>query len=90
MDISETRNINLKQSFLRDGVYLLADLIIFLYYIKFVFKTGELQYLSGDFNDFATTPLFIWTLLELITMLTNSKRRAVHDFIAKSVVVRTE
>jgi uncharacterized RDD family membrane protein YckC len=29
-----------------------------------------------------------WYLLEVITMLTNDKRRAVHDFIAGTVVVR--
>ncbi len=29
-----------------------------------------------------------WYLLELVTMLTNSKRRALHDFIAGTVVVR--
>ena len=32
---------------------------------------------------------FGWFAAELITMLTNAKRRAVHDFIARSVVVRT-
>jgi len=31
---------------------------------------------------------FGWFIAELVTMLTNSKRRAVHDFIAGSVVVR--
>lgn len=31
----------------------------------------------------------IWFWAELLTMLTNSKRRAIHDFIAGSVVVRT-
>ncbi|MDA1259853.1 MAG: RDD family protein [Planctomycetota bacterium] len=32
----------------------------------------------------------LWFLAELITMLTNSKRRAIHDFIAGSVVIRAE
>jgi len=31
---------------------------------------------------------FAWLMLEFITMLTNNKRRAVHDFIAGSVVTR--
>jgi len=30
----------------------------------------------------------VWFVAELVTMLTNAKRRAVHDFIARSVVVR--
>ena len=32
--------------------------------------------------------MFGWTLLEVLTMLTNAKRRAIHDFIAGTVVVR--
>ncbi|GLX77832.1 hypothetical protein tinsulaeT_11720 [Thalassotalea insulae] len=31
---------------------------------------------------------FAWFMIEFITMLTNNKRRAVHDFIAGSVVTR--
>ena len=31
-----------------------------------------------------------WVLLEVITMLTNTKRRAVHDFIAGTVVMRVK
>jgi uncharacterized RDD family membrane protein YckC len=30
----------------------------------------------------------IWLFLEMTTMLTNSKRRALHDMLAKTVVVR--
>lgn len=30
-----------------------------------------------------------WVAVELLTTLTNSKRRAVHDFLARSIVVRT-
>ncbi len=32
---------------------------------------------------------FLWFALEILTMLTNKKRRAVHDFIAGTIVVRT-
>jgi|KBSSwiStaDraftv2_1062776.scaffolds.fasta_scaffold128226_4 hypothetical protein len=31
----------------------------------------------------------LWFLAEVLTMLTNAKRRALHDFIAGTVVVRT-
>ena len=31
----------------------------------------------------------VWFLVEVLTMLTNEKRRALHDFIAGTVVVRT-
>ncbi len=88
LDVSENRNIDFKQSFLRDAVYLLIEIIGFLYFFILVVKTGDTHYLLGGFSDFAATPFFIWTLLEIITMLTNNKRRAIHDFIAKSVVIK--
>lgn len=31
----------------------------------------------------------LWFVAEVLTMLTNEKRRALHDFIAGTVVVRT-
>ena len=90
LDISETKTINLRQSILRDSFYLTVELIGFFYFIFMVVKNGDTQYFFDGFNDFAGTPFLIWTLLELITMFTNTKRRAIHDFLAKSVVVRTE
>ena len=33
---------------------------------------------------------FYWTVLELITMLFNQQRRAIHDYIAKTVVIRVK
>lgn len=35
-----------------------------------------------------TAPLLGWLALEIITMLFNEKRRALHDFLARTVVVR--
>lgn len=36
--------------------------------------------------DFA----FIWGMLELLTMFTNDRRRAIHDYIAKTEVIRVK
>ena len=33
--------------------------------------------------------LFLWFVVEFATLLTNAKRRALHDFIAATVVIRT-
>jgi uncharacterized RDD family membrane protein YckC len=90
LDVSETRNLSLKQAFLRDGVFLSLELIGLLYYGFWAIKTGEPGYLLHNFIDFPISPFGLWTLLEIITMLANSKRRAVHDYIAGSVVVRAE
>ncbi len=45
-------------------------------------------------NEFTFRPwtrfiLLVWTATEVITMLMNCKRRAIHDFIAGTIVVRT-
>ena len=32
----------------------------------------------------------VWSLLEIVTMLTNKRRRAIHDFIAGSIVCRVD
>lgn len=39
-------------------------------------------------NDKIMYSTFGWFGLEVVTMLTNNKRRALHDFIAGSVVIR--
>jgi len=36
------------------------------------------------------TAFILWFLLELLTMLFNRRRRALHDFIAGTVVIRTD
>ena len=89
LDITEEKNINLRQSMIRDSVYLIIQIIAFCYFLLRALKENNNAVFFTGFNDFSTTPLFIWSLLELMTMLTNSKRRAVHDFLARSVVART-
>jgi uncharacterized RDD family membrane protein YckC len=89
LDISETSTLTLRQSFLRDSFYLVIEIIGLLYFTFLVFQTGKTEYILNDYRSFADQPILWWTLIELISMLTNTKRRAVHDFLARSVVVRT-
>jgi hypothetical protein len=44
---------------------------------------------SGSFVVTTSWIWLAWLVLELLTMLTNPQRRALHDFIAGTVVVRT-
>lgn len=89
LNIDETRIINYRQAILRES----PELIVLLAYMIF-----KINYLLGhDLTPAATTLLMIlgsantiWFLLEIITTVSNDKRRALHDFIAKSVVVRKE
>ncbi len=90
LDISETRKITLRQSIYRDSFYLVVALVGLIYYSFLLAHSDDKQNILSDYSTFSDNPAFWWTLIELITMLTNSKRRALHDFIAKSIVVRTE
>ena len=48
------------------------------------------EYPSSGMFRWAQQICMYWGVLELITMLFNEQRRAIHDFIAKTVVVRVE
>lgn len=90
LDLTEQRNPTLRQAFFRDSGYILLNTFGLGYTIYLIVTD---QYPVGPASW--TLPLQIlggaalgWFLLELITMLTNSKRRALHDWIAGTVVVR--
>ena len=87
LDVSEERKMTLRQSWMRD-----------IGWIVLTVSDHALE-LSGAQpsieNPSALTALgamgfasFIWSALEIVTMLSNDKRRALHDWIAHSVVLR--
>jgi uncharacterized RDD family membrane protein YckC len=41
-------------------------------------------------NVAVTSALYVWIVASAIVMLSNKKRRALHDFLAKTLVVRTD
>jgi uncharacterized RDD family membrane protein YckC len=98
-DVSEEHLINLYRAILRDSVPILYTTFLSIYLIifsdtivnqtqqsianseiPFVVKIAGLWWLVG----------FLWFLAEVISMLFNKKKRAIHDFMANSVVVRIE
>jgi uncharacterized RDD family membrane protein YckC len=84
------KSVSLKQAVLRDVVPVLL-LLYFLFPQAQNILAGQLANRAyGDFSTFRNLFLALagWLLLEVITMLTNKKRRAVHDYIAGTVVVR--
>jgi uncharacterized RDD family membrane protein YckC len=90
MDVSETRKLTLRQAVLRDIFEWILALIGTLYYGYLVLRNNTEHSLITDYAEFSNNPFWIWTLIELVSMLTNRKRSALHDFIAGSVVVRTK
>lgn len=94
-DISE-RRLRMKQAVLRDIVPLALVLLGSCVYVPQVMRRDSIDFSNPPF---LTPPFFSqlfgelcmgWTLIDAATMLTNDKRRALHDYIAGSVVIRTE
>lgn len=87
LDINETKLLSLKQAILRDSLYLVIQLMGLLYFLYLVAKTGDLDIVIMDYRNFIDYSFLGWMALELLSMLTNEKRRAIHDWLAGSVVI---
>lgn len=90
MDLEERHTPTLSQAFLRDiGIVVLNTMS--LIYLAFLVLTAayvpgaEVTSAPGEILMWAAV---VWFALELVTMLSNEKRRAFHDFIARTVVIR--
>jgi uncharacterized RDD family membrane protein YckC len=90
LDLSETRIPTFKQAVLRDIGYIVLNCGCFIYFAVLV----ATQRYSRNAEAIDTPAIVLalatlgWFLLEVTTMLTNEKRRALHDYIAGTVVVR--
>ncbi len=89
VDVSEEKLLTLKQAIMRDSVYaglqivaLILVIINIVHYQRYT-MTIEEEALGGLLPFVGQA----WFILEVVTMLTNDKRRAFHDFMAGSVCV---
>ena len=87
---SETRGITVGRAILRDIVPVIGFLVSVGVSVVYTLTPVTLDSMSnfiviGGAYVFAS---ILWFVVEVITMLFNRKRRAVHDFIAGTVVVR--
>lgn len=86
--------MDLKQAILRDLPAVINTLIYILFSInnidifRQVHMGNPVPNLLPSWFWIISLFSFVWFLLEFITMLTNSKRRALHDFIAGTVVIK--
>ncbi len=78
------------QAFIRDLPY------FFIYFLETVILISIILFPYLAYSSSLSITLEVlnfaglaWLLLEIISMLFNEKRRAVHDFIAKTVVIKT-
>lgn len=86
----EEKTLSVKQAVYRSAVPLAILGLAFILKLKAVFDpTGFFLGLSIQWLVLLLSATnLVWFALEVITMLTNGKRRALHDFIAGSVVIR--
>lgn len=90
LDVSEERIPTFRQAFLRDIGYIVLNTLSLMYLVYLVLAgkyiaDAEISTLPGRILMWASLG---WFLLEIITMATNEKRRALHDYIAGTVVIR--
>jgi uncharacterized RDD family membrane protein YckC len=95
VDYHTEGKISVRQAWLREGIPALVSFFMLGWQV-FAIMNGRLSseaVVTGEFDLdkaswlVATLPS-LWFLAEVLTMLTNQKRRALHDFIAGTVVVR--
>lgn len=55
--------------------------------LSYVNKALEIEKMAPAWYEWASNAMLIWICAEFLTMLFNKKRRAVHDFIAGTVVL---
>lgn len=86
-DKSEKKQISFTQALLRD-ITPIGFLVIthFLAYLQEANGWNSLFYISLSVSFL----LFFWLILEPVTMLFNSKKRALHDYIAGTVVLKVK
>ena len=83
--------ISMRQAFMRDIVVVVLNTAL-LAISFYLILSGR----STEASSFTTTQAVIviaafgWSAAEIITWLTNKKRRALHDFIAGTVVIKIE
>jgi uncharacterized RDD family membrane protein YckC len=90
LDVSEQRLPSFQQALLRDIVTVVSQAILLANFIRVVLNSGYSEHIDkqmGWFGDALSWAGLGWFLLELVTMLSNNKRRALHDLIAGTVVV---
>ena len=89
LDVAENK-LGYKRAALRDGIGMVMSMVYaILVHSQIIdgIDPDDIEFNSGILTVFAYFTV-IWFITELVTMLFNNKRRALHDFIAGSVVVK--
>jgi uncharacterized RDD family membrane protein YckC len=86
---SDEANISIKSAIIRDSIPIVMTIFFFVTHIDIISAPDEEVVEFFQANSWLSYIPSAWFIAEVITMLTNEKRRALHDFIAGTVVIRT-
>jgi uncharacterized RDD family membrane protein YckC len=88
LDINEYP-IGLKKAVLRESVWIVFSLAFFFSDVYQIFYYGITENFRNTLLDNSLLIIFtLWLIAEVIVALMNEKSRTIHDFIAKTLVVR--
>jgi uncharacterized RDD family membrane protein YckC len=90
LDVSEHKKLSMFQAIKRDILPVITFFIYAAIFTPLILQKNfpVLWEEAPVTHKILIYSILIWTILELITMLASKKRRALHDFIAGSVVVK--
>ena len=87
-DVNEGEVIGYRRAFLRECVWFFAQMAGLVYLIADTARSVEpIAIHETYYKSIVGLITSTWFILEVVTMMFNKKRRALHDFIADSVVV---
>ena len=87
-------SISWRHAVMRDSVFLLLVFIGIAMHLPLAmsgtnpYSQDGVRLLNSPLDKFVRNAQSVWLYAELVTMWSNARRRAVHDFIAGTVVVR--
>lgn len=90
IDKNEKQLLTFEQSLKRDSIPIFLETIGILFISVQIIRMGHLPSKNSFITQIIDWLGTIWFILEIVTMMTNDKRRALHDILADSVVIKDE
>ncbi len=89
VDVDENTTIGYKRAFYRESIWIAIELITIIYFVTSSWNAINVnEQIIAEYEDLGGILAIAWLIVELTTMMFNQKRRAIHDYIANSVVIK--
>lgn len=89
VDLNENHKLTFRQAVIRSSIYIIIDVLGLIYFLILTVSLDETTVtMTESYDYFQQMAAGTLVLIEFIVILTNKKRMAIHDYIAKTVVVK--